>query len=104
MLFHHIHQLRKFAEGVKNLALPVYDILLKVYCHRLGNAEVFHSVGDGDAQLLTEAEEMVYGKLAGEDYGRERRNVYALLAKSLGINALNLDEREEIYRHSVRVG
>ena len=44
----------------EDLALAVLHVLLYIECDHLGNAEILHVFGDGDAKLAAEIEEMVH--------------------------------------------
>ena len=44
----------------EDLALAVLHVLLYIECDHLGNAEILHVFGDGDAKLAAEVEEMVH--------------------------------------------
>lgn len=96
MLLHDLNKLRELAFGMKNLTFPVDDIFLKIDSDRLGDAEIFHCVGDSDTQLCAKAEEVINSYLACENYRREAKDVDTLLSEGLGVESLNLNERLEV--------
>ena len=83
--------------AIEDFALAVLDVLLDVEGDGLGDAEVFHILGDVDAHLLAELEEMVDGMAAGEDDGGVTGDVYVLVAELSGGEGFDLDEGVEGY-------
>lgn len=84
MLADHLEQTIGSAIGRKEyFALAVQDKLLKVKCHRLSNAEVFHILRHLHFQLLTNAEKMVDCIAAVKDNGRVLGYIDTLFAELL---------------------
>lgn len=91
MLEDNLHEAIKLTVGKENLALAIDYILLEVERYRLGNAEVLHRLGYGDACLFANAEKVVDGRTASENYGRVVENFGPLATKLL--------ERHTLYTH-----
>ena len=85
----------------KNLTLTVLDKLLKVVGHGLGGTEILHVLGDLDAHLLAEAEEMINAVFAGHHHGLELIRADAVFAKFLFRDRLDMIERPPVYLDSI---
>ena len=103
MLLHDINQLRELIHAMEDLSLSIDDVFLQVYCDRLRDAEIFHRFWNSYPQLSAQTEEMVNRYLTREDDCCVRQDVHFLLAERLGVYAINLSERAEVYRHAVVV-
>ena len=74
-----------------------YNILLQIERNALGCAEVFHCIGDGDAQALAQCEKVVNGCASCKNYCSMVENRHLLLAKFFGRNALDLNKGAKNY-------
>ena len=83
----------ELAVGKENFALAVDDILLQVEGDSLGDAEILHSFGHGDARLLTDAEKVVYGGTTCENHGRIVQDFGSLRTEFFERDALDFDKR-----------
>ena len=99
------HQVLEFPGlGAENLAFAEYDVFLQVEGDRLRRAEVFHCVGDVDAHLLAQAEEVVDCGLGFEDDGCEVGDGDLLLAELASGKSFDLDEWAENNVQAVFLG
>ncbi len=103
MLLHDINQLGELVHAMENLTLTVDYVFLQIYCDRLRYAEILHRLWNSYTQLSTQTEEMVNRYLTREDDGSIGQDVHFLLTERLGVYAINLSERAEVYRHAVVV-
>ena len=79
----------------EHFALAVLNVLLYVESHGLGDAEVFHILGDGDSQLFAKVEEVVDGMARGEYDGCVLEDVNLLSTKLARGEAFDFDEGAE---------
>lgn len=77
------------------LALTVLDIFLDIKRNCLSNAEIFHVLWYGYAQLSAKLEEMIYRVTRGKHYSGMVKNIDVLLSELLGAERLYTDERLE---------
>lgn len=82
--------------AVEDLALAVLNVFLQVISGGFRDAEIFHRVGNREADFLAHAEEMVDGIAAREDHGVMIGNVHPLLTEFLRRNAFHMDEFPEV--------
>lgn len=88
----------------KDLALAVHDILLQVEGDALRAAEIAHRLGDAVANLESQTKEMINGRAAGEYDRGELGDVDLLLAKVVGADSLNVNERAKDELHTGLLG
>ena len=84
----------------EHLALAVLHVFLDVEGYLLDHAEILHRLGNGDAHLLCQREEVVDGVARGEHHRSVVEKVDLLLAKLLGGYAVDPEERTEHTLHA----
>ena len=95
-------EILKLACGaIENLAFAIDDVFLQIERDRLGGAEIFHGVGDGDAHLLAKTEEVVDSRACCEDDGGEIGDIDFLMTEFAGAQTLHLDERAENHLNAI---
>ena len=96
MLGHVGHEgfhLARFAE--ENLALAIRNVLLDVERNLLAQAEILHRLGDVDAHLLAQTEEMVDAVTGGENNGAVLQDADVLRAEFCRSETFDFDEGPE---------
>ena len=85
----------------EHLALAVLHILLYVQSHLLGNAEIFHRLGDVESQFLGEREEVINGVTRRKDHCCAIVQGNVLLTKFFCRDAFHLYEWVKYEFHAV---
>jgi len=80
---YHINEILKFGFPMKDLPLPVNNVLLKIEGNIFGYAKIFHRIGNNDTQFIADPEKMINPGFAGKDHCREIKNIDLLMAKIL---------------------
>ena len=81
VLGYDIDEILEFSFTVKDLSLPVNNILLKVKCNIFSDAEILHRIRNHNSKLIAYPEKMIYTSLACKDHSRKIKNIDFLLAK-----------------------
>ena len=105
VLAHHGEKFRpSSARSVEDFALAVLHVLLDVENDLFGDAEILHVLGQGDAKLFAEVEEVVDGVLGVEHHGGVVEDIDLLCTKLTRFDGFYFDERTEGEIHAEIAG
>lgn len=79
----HINKVLKFGFPMENFPFAVNDVFLKIKGNILGDAKIFHCIGNNNAQFIADPEEMINPCFACKDHCRKIKNIDLLMTEIL---------------------
>ena len=75
MFFYDGNEFFGFFFAVEDFSLPELHIFLKIKSRFFGDTKIFGGIGNGQAHFFGQPEKMIYGIVAGKNYGRMIQNI-----------------------------